>query len=86
MTFVYVIYSETTDHYYIGLAKDVQIALWQHNARAISATADGKPWVIKFRLGFETRPEAQSLEMKLKNKNRQGLEEWLQGQSERANE
>ncbi|WP_266366893.1 GIY-YIG nuclease family protein [Tellurirhabdus rosea] len=81
MHYVYVIFSETADQYHIGLAKDVQIALWQHNAKANPATAAGKPWVIRFKQGFEKRPAAQSLEMKLKNKDRLGLEEFLNNQN-----
>jgi|GEM_PF-3896195 len=81
MHYVYVIYSETADQYFIGLAKDVQIALWQHNAKANPATAAGKPWVERFRQGFEKRTSAQSLEMRLKNKDRRGLEEFLNAKS-----
>nr|WP_293841779.1 GIY-YIG nuclease family protein [uncultured Arsenicibacter sp.] len=75
---VYIIYSESLDNYHIGLARDLQIALWQHNAKAVPATADGKPWVLKFSKSFETRKEAQSLEMKLKHRNREFWEELIQ--------
>ncbi|WP_234734277.1 GIY-YIG nuclease family protein [Tellurirhabdus bombi] len=81
MVYVYVIFSETANQYFIGLAKDVQIALWQHNAKANPTTAEGKPWVVKFKQGFPKRTEAQSLEMKLKNKKREGLEEFLSEQA-----
>jgi len=72
---VYIIYSPSVDRYFIGLTKDLKIALWQHNARTVSATADGKPWEVRFSQSFETRREAQSLEMKLKNRDRQYWEE-----------
>jgi putative endonuclease len=63
---VYIIYSPSTDQYHIGQAKDLRIALWQHNSKAIPATAEGKPWELKYQRSFETRRESSSLEMKLK--------------------
>lgn len=67
---VYIIYSPSTDQYFIGQTKDLKISLWQHNAKANPVTADGKPWEVKFTRQFETRNEALSLEMKLKKKDR----------------
>ncbi|MBC7570560.1 MAG: GIY-YIG nuclease family protein [Spirosoma sp.] len=72
---VYIIYSPSADRYFIGQAKDMRISLWQHNAKTNPNTADGKPWEIKFTQAFDTRNEALSLEMRLKNKNRATLEE-----------
>jgi putative endonuclease len=77
---VYIIYSPSTDKYFIGLSKDIKITLWQHNARTVSATADGKPWEVKFSQSFETRREAQSLEMKLKNRDRAFWEDLINSQ------
>jgi len=74
---VYIIYSATADQYFIGQAKDMKIALWQHNAKTNPATANGKPWEIKFTRPFATRNEALSLEMRLKNKNRAYWEELI---------
>ncbi|QJW90708.1 GIY-YIG nuclease family protein [Spirosoma taeanense] len=74
---VYILYSPSTDQYYIGQTKDLKISLWQHNAKTNPATADGKPWEVKFTRQFATRNEALSLEMKLKNKNRAYWEELI---------
>ena len=74
---VYIIYSSTTDQYFIGQTKDLQITLWKHNAKTNPITADGKPWVVKFTKPFATRNEALSLEMKLKNKDRAHIEELI---------
>lgn len=72
---VYIIYSPSTDQYFIGQTKDLRISLWQHNAKTNPATAGGKPWQVKFTKQFDTRNEALSLEMKLKNRDRAHLEE-----------
>ena len=72
---VYIIYSPTVDRYFIGQTKDLKITLWQHNAKTHPATADGKPWEVKFTQQFPTRNEALSLEMRLKKKDRAYLEE-----------
>lgn len=77
MHIVYIIYSESLDQYYIGLARDTKIAMWQHNSKSVPATAEGKPWVLKFSKSFETRKEAQSLEMKLKHRDRTYWEEFI---------
>ena len=74
---VYIIYSASADRYFIGQSKNLPITLWQHNAKTHPATADGKPWVVKFTKQFDTRNEALSLEMKLRNKDRAHLEELI---------
>ncbi|GAB3754556.1 hypothetical protein GCM10028817_21610 [Spirosoma pomorum] len=74
---VYIIYSPTADRYFIGQTKDLRISLWQHNAKTNPATADGKPWEVKFTQSFDTRNEALSLEMKLKNRDRAYWEEFI---------
>lgn len=72
---VYIIYSPSIDQYYIGQARDMKIAIWQHNAKANRVTAEGKPWEVRYTKSFETRNEALSLEMRLKAKKREQLEE-----------
>lgn len=74
---VYIIYSPSADRYHIGQTKNLPITLWQHNAKTHPATADGKPWEVKFTRPFNTRNEALSLEMKLRNKDRAYLEELI---------
>ncbi|WP_080239664.1 GIY-YIG nuclease family protein [Spirosoma rigui] len=74
---VYIIFSPSADRYFIGQTKNLPITLWQHNAKTNPATADGKPWEVKFTRQFDTRNEALSLEMKLRNKDRAHLEELI---------
>ena len=74
---VYIIYSPTADRYFVGQTKNLPITLWQHNAKVHPATADGKPWEVKFTRLFDTRNEALSLEMRLRNKDRAHLEELI---------
>jgi putative endonuclease len=74
---VYIIFSASADRYFVGQTKNLPITLWQHNAKTNPATADGKPWEVKFTRQFDTRNEALSLEMKLRNKNRAHIEELI---------
>ena len=74
---VYIIYSPSADRYFVGQTKNLPITLWQHNAKTHPATADGKPWEVKFTQPFDTRNEALSLEMRLRNKDRAHLEELI---------
>ena len=74
---VYILYSPSTDQYFVGQTKDLKISLWQHNAKTNPATAGGKPWEVRFTQAFATRNEALSLEMRLKRKERSYLEELI---------
>ena len=74
---VYIIYSPSADRYHVGQTKNLPITLWQHNAKTHPATADGKPWEVKFTKPFDTRNEALSLEMRLRNIDRAHIEELI---------
>ena len=71
--FVYILYSEEHDSYYIGQTNDVSEWLKRHNLGMEKATARYAPW--KLILSFEkaSRSEAVVLERKIKNLNRQRL-------------
>ncbi|WP_010665657.1 GIY-YIG nuclease family protein, partial [Marinilabilia salmonicolor] len=42
--YVYILYSTSRDHYYIGSASDIQERLNRHNAGATPSTKSGRPW------------------------------------------
>ncbi|NCU05606.1 MAG: GIY-YIG nuclease family protein [Chitinophagaceae bacterium] len=71
--FVYVIYSEQYDRFYIGQTQSVEDRLQRHNHGYEHATAPYVPWGLKCSIKKETRAEAMKLERKLKNLNREKL-------------
>ena len=71
--FIYILFSEKFDKYYIGHTKDVQKRLGQHNAGFEKSTKPYMPWRLECFVAKETKAEAMSLENKLKNLNRKRL-------------
>jgi putative endonuclease len=67
---VYVLQSQSRSVTYVGISKDVEARLAQHNGEAkggAKSTRAARPWALARTLGpFETRGEAQSVEYALK--------------------
>src|SRR5215831_10133703 len=72
--YVYIIYSEIYDKYYIGQTNDVADRLRRHNNGCEKFTSSYVPWILKCVIQKLTRSEAMSLERKLKNHNREKIE------------
>jgi len=78
MTFyVYVLYSESYDRYYIGQTSDMASRLNHHNAGQELATRPYVPWQLIFAIEKYGRGEAMILERKLKNLNRVKLQRFI---------
>ena len=72
MYFVYVLYSNRHDKYYIGQTNNLERRLGQHNSGKSRATKHYLPWAIFFQKELKTRVEAMQFEKylkSLKNKN-----------------
>jgi len=73
--FVYILYSETRDHYYIGSCANVDERLIRHNSGATPSTKAGRPWRIVYTETYLTKTEALKRENFLKRmKSRKYLE------------
>jgi putative endonuclease len=77
MYFVYIIYSQGFDKYYIGQSNNHILRLDQHNAGAVKSTKGYRPWKIAWFCQKPTRSEAMILEKKLKNLNRERLLQFI---------
>ncbi len=79
--FVYLLVSERRETTYVGIAKDVQARLAQHNGESpggAKSTRAARPWRLERHTGpFATRGEAQRTEAELKR---------LRGSARRASE
>ncbi|HET9058077.1 MAG TPA: GIY-YIG nuclease family protein [Chitinophagaceae bacterium] len=67
MFYVYILYAEKFDKFYVGQTNNLLQRLERHNAGKENFTAKYIPWCL---LGFvekQTRCEAVQLELKLKN-------------------
>jgi putative endonuclease len=75
--FVYILYSEGFDRYYIGQTSDISSRLIGHNAGYESSTSPYAPWTLVCCVVKPNRGEAMILERKLKNLNRIKLEQFI---------
>ncbi len=67
---VYIIFSEKFDRFYIGQTNDLEGRIERHNSGYVESTKSFKPWVLKLALSKEKRSDSIILEKKLKNLNR----------------
>ncbi|HEX4956664.1 MAG TPA: GIY-YIG nuclease family protein [Lacibacter sp.] len=74
MFFVYILYSEKFDRFYIGQTENIADRLERHNNGYEKATRPYTPWILKCVIKKSTRGEALILERKLKNLNREKLQ------------
>ena len=66
MFFVYILYSVSSDKYYIGSCEDLSMRINQQNTGRNISTKHGLPWIIKYTEQFETRTEALRREKEIK--------------------
>ena len=71
--YVYIIYAEQYNRFYIGQTEDIEQRIDRHNRGYEKATSPFIPWEIKCVIEKPSRSEAMLLERKLKNLNRQKL-------------
>jgi putative endonuclease len=80
MYFVYILYSDKCDRYYIGFCQELEARLERHNRGAVTATRNCKPYMLKASKAFATQLEARREELRLKKqKSRKYLEQLIQG-------
>ena len=67
MHFVYILYSQAYDSFYIGYTKQPDVRLEQHNQGLTKSTKAKRPWVIIYKEEFENQIDALKRERFLKN-------------------
>jgi putative endonuclease len=67
MFYVYVLYSDKFDEYYVGLTKDIDRRLMDHNQGKTKSNKAFRPWRVVYKEVFETRTEAREREKYLKS-------------------
>ena len=76
MPFVYILYSEKLDKYYVGSSTSLERRVYEHNIGHSKFTSLGIPWKIIYPEEFETLLEARQREMKIKKmKSRKYIED-----------
>ena len=67
MHFTYVLYSQNHDRLHIGITKDIDRRLKEHNSGKNRSTKAYIPWIMIYIEDFETSFEAREKEKKLKS-------------------
>ncbi|WP_420580584.1 GIY-YIG nuclease family protein [Reichenbachiella sp.] len=79
MFYVYIIYSQSLNKYYVGSTQNLDQRLQDHNNSRSKFTKAGKPWTLKYHNDYETRSEAVKAEMKIKKmKSRKYIESLIE--------
>ncbi|MCF8234236.1 MAG: GIY-YIG nuclease family protein [Bacteroidales bacterium] len=79
MYYTYIIFSESTDSYYVGSTQDVEERLKRHNCNHSKSTKYKGPWVLVKSFEFKTRAEAMRLEKGIKGR---GIRRFLNDQKQ----
>jgi len=77
MYWVYIIYSEKLDRYYVGHSSDLEKRLKEHNSGISVYTARASDWSFFYTKPFSTREEAHKEEMRIKKKKSRKYIEWI---------
>ena len=73
--YLYILYSEILDKYYIGSTSNLEDRLKKHNHAHKGFTSNGQPWKLLYNEVFENKSQALIREKQLKAwKNRERLE------------
>ena len=77
MFFIYILFSEKLNRYYVGTTDDVERRLLEHNSIVYpdSFTSKGIPWQLKFKYTCDSSEQAYKLERFIKKmKSRKFIE------------
>ena len=68
MFFVYVIFSDFINQYYVGQSNDLEQRLLKHNFGLVKSTKRGKTWKLVHVFVTDSRSEAMGLEKSIKKR------------------
>ena len=66
--FVYILFSKTSNRYYIGQTKNIDNRIIEHNSGQTSSIKNGIPWEIVWSKACSSRSEAVKLEKQIKSR------------------
>ena len=77
--YVYILFSQKLNRYYIGYTSELSKRLQEHNSGKSSFTSKADDWNILYTEEFDARGEAHKRELEIKNKKSRKYIEWLIG-------
>jgi putative endonuclease len=67
MKYVYILESQDSEHFYVGITDDVPARLAKHNAGEVAHTSKYRPWRLKTYVAFNDEKQAFAFEKYLKS-------------------
>jgi putative endonuclease len=67
MFFVYILYSDTFDRFYVGMTSNLEQRLNRHNSGKVKSTKAFVPWVFVLKENYISKLEARRREVYLKS-------------------
>jgi predicted GIY-YIG superfamily endonuclease len=67
MKYVYILESQDSEHFYVGITDDVPARLTKHNAGEVTHTSKYRPWRLKTYVAFSDEKQAYAFEKYLKS-------------------
>jgi putative endonuclease len=78
MAFLYILFSEKLDKYYVGACTDLDRRLYEHNIGHSKFTKTGMPWFVKYTEEYDDLASAKKRERHIKQqKSRKYIEELI---------
>lgn len=74
---MYIIYSESSDRYYVGQCQDISERIKRHNTGRSKYTKIAIDWKVKYIEKFDSRSEAMIREREIKSKKSRKYIEFL---------
>ena len=79
MFFVYILYSEKIDSFYVGSTGNLQDRLHRHNTKQSTYTKRGVPWKLVYQKEYASKAEAYRAECHIKSqKSRNYIENLIE--------
>ena len=76
--FLYIIYSNSKDRYYVGHSDNLLRRIPEHNSKQCKATKTGIPWTLVYSKPCNSRADAMKEELKIKRmKSRKFIEKLI---------
>jgi len=76
--FVYILYSEKFEKFYVGQTNNIESRLEKHNKGLVNSTMPYIPYCLMFVIQKASRSEAMVLEKKIKNLSKQRILEFIE--------
>jgi len=75
--YVYIIYSQSLDRYYIGQTQNLQNRLFRHTNSGNKSTKTARDWKLVYQESLQSRAEAVQKEAEIKRKKSRKYIEWF---------